>query len=365
MTKPEGARADILIVDDIAENLEFLSAQLSAQGYYTRPVHSGKLALMAARASPPDIVLLDILMPEMDGYEVCQAFKSDGQLCDIPVIFISGLNETIDKVRAFQVGAVDFLTKPFQPEEMLARINTHLTLYWQRRELEQQRELKASFISMATHEFRTPLAVIKSTVDILLKYSDKLSEERRVEKLNVINQEVETLDQLIGEVLSFNRVDVGRVEFHLEETNMKVFCDGLVERLSELSETQSLIYTVEDDLDAAYVDVYLLNHILSNLLSNAFKYSSSGNPVYFHVSQDKENVIFKVADEGIGIPPDEQKYLFSPFYRASNASPFGGTGLGLAIVKQYVDRHGGSVHFESTVNVGTTFTVEIPRNNQR
>ncbi len=357
----EGVRADILIVDDIAENLEFLSSELSTHGYYTRPVNSGKLAIMAARASPPDLVLLDILMPEMDGYEVCQAFKTDHQIHDIPIIFISGLNETIDKVRAFQLGAIDYITKPFQLEEVLARIDTHVTLYRQRRELEQQRELKARFVSMATHEFRTPLAVIKTTADILLRYSDRLSAEERFEKLGTINKEVKALDELIGEVLSFNKMDMGRLEFHQEETDIRAFCDEIVHRFGVISGTQ-LICSVQDGVTFAYIDPHLLDHVLSNLLSNALKYSPSDSPVYLHVSQDKEHLTFKVVDEGIGIPPDEQKHIFSPFYRASNAAEFGGTGLGLAIVKQYVCRHGGSVHFESTEDLGTTFIVRIPRN---
>ena len=357
----EVARADILIVDDIAENLEFLSAELSAHRYYTRPVNSGKLALLAANASPPDLVLLDILMPDMDGYAVCQAFKTDGALSDIPIIFVSGLNETIDKVRAFQAGAVDYISKPFQLEELLARIETHLTLYRQRRELEQQRELKARFLSMASHEFRTPLAVIKSSVDILLHYSEKLSAERRIEKLRVIAQEVKEMDQLVGEVVSFNKIDMGRLEFHPEETDINAFCSKIVERFRAISGTESVIYDIEEGLASATFDPHLLDHVVSNLLSNALKYSPSGSHVYLHISQNKDHLIFKVVDQGIGIPVDEQKQMFSPFYRASNATPFGGTGLGLALVKQYVGRHGGSVHFESTENVGTTFIVRIPQ----
>jgi signal transduction histidine kinase len=358
----DGSRADILIVDDVVENLDFLSAELTVNGYYTRPVNSGKLALMAARASPPDIVLLDILMPEMDGYQVCEAFKTNPQIRDIPIIFISGLNETIDKVRAFQSGAVDYITKPFQLEEVLARINTHVTLYRQRQELEQQRQLKARFLSMATHEFRTPLAVIRSAADMLLRYSDRLSADEQAKRLNTINQEVAEMDQLIGEVLAYNRMDMGRLDFHPEAIDIKALCDKIVERFCTIADTRLLTYAVEDGLAPAAVDSRLMDHILSNLLSNAFKYSPSGNPVQFLVSQGEAYVVFKVADQGIGIPTEDQKHLFSPFYRASNAGRINGTGLGLAIVKQYVDRHGGSIHFESQENVGTTFIVQIPRN---
>jgi two-component system sensor histidine kinase/response regulator len=361
MMRQATARADILIVDDIAENLEFLSAELSAHRYDTRPVTSGELALMAARASPPDLVLLDILMPSMDGYEVCQAFKMDAQISDIPIIFISGLNETIDKVRAFQVGAVDYISKPFQFEEVLARIETHLTLYRQRRELEQQRDLKARFLSMASHEFRNPLAIIRANVETLIHYIDQISADKRIEKLRKIDREVMELNQLVSEVLLFNKMELTRLEFRPEEIDVKAFCGKIVDRFLELSDAQSMIYLVEDDVTLAFIDAYLLNHVLSNLLSNALKYSPSGKHVYLHVTQDIDYLIFKVIDQGVGIPLNEQKYIFSQFYRATNAASFEGTGLGLAIVKQYVTRHGGSVHFESAENVGTTFTVQIPR----
>ena len=126
----------------------------------------------------------------------------------------------------------------------------------------------------------------------------------------MINQEVKELDQLIGEVLSFNKVDMGRLEFHAEETDIKAFCDSIVERFRAISDTQSLVYTVEDGLTPTYVDTHLLDHVLSNLLSNAFKYSPSGSPVYLQVSQDDEGVIFKVVDEGVGIPLKNRNTCF-------------------------------------------------------
>src|ERR1017187_7826016 len=189
--KPEkglGQPASILVVDDAPANLQVLTGMLKDRGYKTRPVPSGKLSLQAAKAHRPDLILLDINMPEMNGYEVCEHLKADDQLKGIPVIFISALNEQMDRVKAFAIGGVDYLTKPFQMEELHARVETHLKLRRLQIELEEtnaqlakangvlcrkQEELsdlhhrKDEFLAMLSHELRNPLAPILNAVHLL------------------------------------------------------------------------------------------------------------------------------------------------------------------------------------------------------
>ena len=166
---------NVIVVDDTPANLQLLTGMLKERGYKVRPVPSGKLALQAAKNDPPDLILLDIMMPEMDGYEVCERLKADEKLREIPVIFISALNETMDKVRAFGVGGVDYVTKPFQFEEVDARVRTHLELQRQRRKLKENyeqlrrlEELRDNLVHMIVHDLRNPLTGISGFLDLAL-----------------------------------------------------------------------------------------------------------------------------------------------------------------------------------------------------
>jgi two-component system, sensor histidine kinase and response regulator len=173
---------NILVVDDTPENLELLMSLLGERGYTVRPAVNGELALKSAQSNPPDIILLDIRMPEMDGYEVCRQLKAGTTTRNIPVIFLSALDETLDKIKAFEVGGVDYVTKPFQSEEVIARVETQLELYRQRREIEALREkekrhseernkLKDQFVQMVSHDLKNPLSVIVTYLGLLKRTS--------------------------------------------------------------------------------------------------------------------------------------------------------------------------------------------------
>lgn len=201
-------RGDILIVDDLADNLRLLSSNLSSYGYRTRAVKNGSMALIGAKAMPPDLILLDIRMPEMDGYEVCRQLKADPQLRDIPIIFLSALDETEDKVRAFQAGGADYITKPFQMEEVLARVNTQLTIQVLKRQVaEQQQQLNQLLTPAAELPTSQPTDQIQQdmseAIATILDYSDRLSQYPAIDPeqltaLRTIHQAGEKLLQLVA-----------------------------------------------------------------------------------------------------------------------------------------------------------------------
>lgn len=372
---PSDIKGNILIVDDTPNNLRLLSSMLARQGYEVRSAISGSVALMAVRTVPLDLILLDINMPKMNGYEVCERLKADPETREIPVIFLSALGEPLDKVQAFQVGGVDYITKPFQVEEVLARVENHLTL--RRVQIELQRakaealralaqeqelnRLKTEFVSMISHDFRTPLTSIQGFAELVHYGGEAVTEEMRDRYFGKIDAAVEHMLYLLDEVLLIGSIEAGKTQCQLAIVEIEKFCRDICEALELSDEKQHPIYFSSDQCcNTIEVDQVLLRRILTNLLSNAIKYSNQNSPVYLKVYCDERNVVFEIKDEGIGIPIENQPRLFTTFYRCSNVGQIKGTGLGLAVVKKCVDVHQGEIHLESQEGIGTTVTVKLP-----
>lgn len=373
--QPAGAKGNILIVDDTPNNLRLLSSMLTKQGYEVRSAISGSVALMAIRTVPLDLILLDINMPKMNGYEVCQQLKADEQTRDIPVIFLSALGEPLDKVQAFQVGGVDYITKPFQVEEVLARVENHLILRRMQVELQQAKadalkaleqeqelnRLKSEFVSMISHDFRSPLTSIQGFAELLRYGGEALTNDMRDRYFDKVNSAVDHMLYLLDEVLLIGSLEAGKTECQPTATEIERFCRDICETLQLSDNNQHLIkFSCNCYHDHVYVDQVLLRRILTNLISNAIKYSSENTEINFRLSCDGQSMTFQIQDEGIGIPKENQPNLFKTFYRCNNVGQIKGTGLGLAVVKRCLDTHQGSIHFESEEGKGTIVTVSLP-----
>ncbi|AYQ28822.1 MULTISPECIES: ATP-binding protein [unclassified Polaromonas] len=242
-----------------------------------------------------------------------------------------------------------------------ARLQAELT---QRQTLQRQTELndmKSRFISVASHEFRTPLAFILSSAELLKHYGDRLPEPEKAEVINTIETGVQRMTQMLDRVLLLGKVEAQMLEFKPEQINLQTLCQNLVEdaRIQHSQTGCELALEFEARPAVGLFDEKLLRHIFGNLLSNAIKYSPQGGKVLFRVSSLDGRVAFEVADQGIGIPAEELPHLFEWFHRASNVGEIQGTGLGLAIVKNSIDLHGGHIEVASTVGQGTRFTVRI------
>jgi two-component system, sensor histidine kinase and response regulator len=369
-------KGNILIVDDTPNNLRLLSSMLSQQGYEVRSAISGSMALRAVHTVQPDLILLDINMPIMDGYEVCLQLKADEKTNEIPVIFLSALSESIDKVQAFRVGGADYITKPFQIEEVLARVENQLALRSMQIDLQQARlealkaleqekelnRLRSEFVSMVSHDFRNPLTSIQGFAELLRYGQQNLTEEIQNRYFGKINAAIAQMLNLLDEVLLIGSVDAGKVHCQPICLNLEQFCRDLTEMI-ELSagDRHKICLTCTGTCTAVELDPTLLNKILSNLLSNAIKYSPAGGLIQFDIHCQDNLVTFRIQDEGIGIPLENQAHLFESFYRCSNVGQIKGTGLGLAVVKQCVDIHLGKILIESQEAVGTSIVVVLPR----
>jgi signal transduction histidine kinase len=214
---------------------------------------------------------------------------------------------------------------------------------------------------MASHEFRTPLATILAASDLLKRFNHKLSEEKKQNHLNKIQTEVRNMTRLLEDVLIIGKAEAKKIDFHPLPLDLNQFCQDILEEIEMATAATHIIkFQIEGDCQNANIDQKLLRQILVNLLSNAVKYSPANSTVIFKVIHQLEKIIFKIQDQGIGIPVKDKPHLFNPFHRASNAINIPGTGLGLAIVNNAVELHGGTIEVESEVGLGTTFTVCLP-----
>ncbi len=351
--------ANLLIVDDTPANLRLLIDMLREQGYAVRGVRSGERALATAKADPPDIVLLDINMPEMDGYEVCQRFKADERLAAIPIIFLSALDEALDKVKAFEVGGVDYISKPFQLEEVLARIDNHLTLSRVQERLRQADRAKSTFLANMSHEIRTPMNAILGYAQILADHPALDAQLRPA--VDIIRTSGDHLLGLINDILDLSKIEAGREELHPVDFDLSGFATGLSAMFRLRCEQKGLLWEEEVALEKqrVFADENKLRQILVNLLGNAVKFTGEGSVRLQIAVVEGRRFRFVVEDTGPGIDPQHQAAIFDPFHQDAEGLAQGGTGLGLTIARRHVELLGGELALESQPGRGTRFSFEV------
>jgi signal transduction histidine kinase len=363
-TSPNG---NILIVDDTPANLRLLSSMLVEQGHKVRSVINGQMALTATQAAPPDLILLDINMPDMNGYEVCERLKADEAARDIPIIFISALDATEDKVKAFNVGGVDYITKPFQLEEVVARVKTHLALRnlqrSLRREILERDKLIAELDAYAhtvAHDLKNPLGTLIGFSSMLETSYTELSDEQLHLCVNTIARSSRKMTNIVEELLllaSVRKEDVGA-----DLLDMAAITAEALERLADMiAEYQAEIITPETwPLAQGYAP--WVEEIWTNYISNGLKYG--GDPPRVELGgrtpdEPDRQVCFWVRDNGAGLSPEDQARLFTPFTQIHQARAKG-HGLGLSIVERIVVKLGGQVGVESQVDQGSVFFFTLP-----
>lgn len=375
-------QGNIVIVDDTPANLRLLSNMLTEQGYKVRSVINGPMALTAIHAAPPDLILLDIRMPGMDGYEVCATLKADPQTRDIPVIFISALDEIQDKVKAFTVGGVDYVTKPFQFEEVLARVETHLALRRLQRQLQEEiiardkliAELDA-YAHTVAHDLKNPLTVLVGYSELLEKRHAQLPPEQLTHNLHAIATGARRMTNIVNELLLLASVRQ-MSEIKLTPLNMAHIVTEVQARLEDMLQRANATLKVANDWPTALGYGPWVEEIWVNYISNAIKYGGNPDqhiPPYIELGWDwapvestnagetasASRIRFWVRDNGPGIPPEQQQRLFTPFERLNQARAEG-HGLGLSIVQRIADKLGGTVGVHSVVGAGSTFSFTLP-----
>jgi signal transduction histidine kinase len=359
-------KGNILVVDDTPANLRLLANMLTGQGYKVRSVINGPMALTATRAAHPDLILLDINMPGMNGYEVCETLKEDEETREIPIIFISALDEIQDKVKAFTVGGVDYITKPFQFEEVLARVETHLALRNMRRQLQaanvklekQVQELDA-FAHTVAHDLKNPLGGVIGYAEFLIDEfsagytASAMPVDEFSDMLQGIMRSGCKMNRIIDELLLLAQLREGDME--VRPLDMAAVVSEVQQRLAYMIERYQAEIVLPETWPAALGYAPWVEEVWANYISNALKYG--GEPPYVELGVTSlldGRLRFWVRDNGKGLSPDAQAKLFAPFTRLHQVRAEG-QGLGLSIVQRIVERLGGDVGVESEKGQGSTF----------
>jgi signal transduction histidine kinase len=361
-TKPEKSHGSVLVVDDQDANLEIVGALLGDAGYQVMRAASGPQAVESALAHRPDLILLDMMMPGMDGFAVCKELKASPELAPIPVIFVTAAQQRDLLVRAFHEGAVDFIFKPFVPEELLARVATHLSLKLIRDRLERTAREREDLANLVAHDLKNPLSSILFTAEMGADSGSDQSEMRR---------SFELIRTSARDALGFIRVYLeqrahGAVAAVIPSAVLILdTVDTVVEYDMPRMRAQGMRLIVEpiDPEACVHADPMALRNALHNLFTNAMKYAADGGEAELSVRRGAPGFWqLRVSDRGWGIPRDRQQQLFKRFIRLAEHDPSDGlsSGLGLALTKQSIESFGGQLWYEDRPGGGAMFIIELP-----
>ena len=362
----------ILAVDDIATNIMLLKAVLSRAKYKIVTASGGFEALEKVAAVNPDLILLDIMMPDLDGYEVLKRLKADPAHEDIPVIFLTALHNPEDIVKGFKFGASDYISKPFNHEELITRVAHHIylaaaqrTIMQQRDELQATVEARDKMYSVIAHDLRSPIGTLKMVFNMLsINLSADQIGEDSFEMISMGNNITESTFMLLDNLLKWTKSQIGRMNTVFQEVDIS----EVVLFASKMSDVVAQVKNIEVEYDipgpiTVSCDVDMVKTIMRNLMSNAIKYSQEGGKIVVSVRETPTHAAISVRDNGIGIKEEDIAKLLNPetHYTTYGTKNEEGSGLGLQLVQDLTLRNGGELTIESKEGEGSTFTFTIAK----
>ncbi len=380
MPDPSAPRpAPILVVDDDQRNVRLMESILRTQGYPVVRAYDGEEALRLIDAEKPDLVLLDVMMPKMSGFEVCQRLKGRYETRLLPVIMVTALNALEDKVQALEIGADDFLSKPINKVELLAKVRATLRVKSlqdeverQKKELEERNQeliriqgFKESMTQMVVHDLKNPLAGIMGNIQLIQMQRSEMTEAKLEELLTRTQESSRQLMRMIVNILDIGKLEEQKMPIHLEPVQLHAVVRDNVAELTSLSARDGirLESRVRPDLPAVRADRELVSRVVANLLNNAFKHTPSGGEVVVDAQQEGDDLVLTVRDTGEGIPEDLQPYIFDKFVAGESVAGrrrMYDSGLGLTFCKLVVQSHRGRIWIKSRPGEGTTVFVSLP-----
>lgn len=361
----------ILVVDDVTSNVLLLKALLANARFNVVIACNGKETLERVTAEKPDLILLDVMMPDMDGFEVARYLRNDPEASAIPIIFLTALNSTEDIVKGFQVGANDFITMPFHKEELIIRVTHQVSLVAAKRTiLSQTEELRKTIegrdklYSVIGHDLRSPMGSIKMVLNMLiLNLPCSAIGDEMYELLTVANQTTEDVFALLDNLLKWTKSQIGKLRVVCQDIDLVEVVQGAIEIFTMVAAIKkiSIRFQAPDEL-AIYADIDMIKTVVRNLLSNAIKFSNENSEIVVTINEKDGMAVVCVKDSGCGITEDNQKKLL---HTNTHFSTFGtnneeGSGLGLLLCKNFVQENGGQLWFDSVPGKGSMFGFTIP-----
>ncbi len=357
----------LLIVDDIPVNLKLLLIYLNELGFNINVASDGESALEQVTLCEPDLILLDVMMPGMDGFDTCKHLKANEKTRNIPVIFMTALSDTVNKIKGFEAGAVDYITKPIQREEVLARVTAHLTLRRQQKTLEKQKfelqqqnsELEA-FAHTVAHDLKNPISLITGFSTIVLDTLPASTDSELLEYIQDIEQAGSKMAHIVDALLLLASTRIGEIIMEPIHNMADVVNQAQLHLVQMIKEYQAEII-LPKTWPAAQGYAPWIEEVWTNYLTNGLKYGAKPPRLELGATPDKNGYIrFWVRDNGQGFAQEEQDNLFIPFTNIGHRARIEGHGLGLSIVQRIIERCGGEVGAESNGEQGNTFYFTLP-----
>jgi two-component system sensor histidine kinase/response regulator len=360
----------ILIVDDVMSNVLLLKILLTNEKYQVCTANCGNMCIEQAKAEKPDLILLDVMMPDISGFDAAQILKKDPETAHIPIIFLTALNNPSDLVHGFQVGANDFLTKPFNKEELVVRVFHQIKLVAATRIIEHQNEeLRATIsnrdkmYSVIAHDLRSPMASIRMVLNLVVNaMSPDIIGPELFELLDKANRESEDVHDLLDNLLKWTKSQTGRLNVVRQDLDLNDIIPGVVDIFEMIAQTKKidLKYQGSSKPVVVYADNDMLKTVVRNFLSNAIKFSSENSSIEITLSEEGDFAKVSVRDHGVGIAPERIDSIFKKGETTYGTGGEEGSGLGLQLCADFARKIGGDVMVESTLGEGSTFSVLVP-----
>lgn len=356
-------KSNILIVDDIVNNFQVLAYSLKKAGYTLTFSSNGPDAIKNVHSKHFDLILLDIMMPGMDGYEVCRILKADDKTSQIPIIFITAKTDSQSLIHAFDLGAVDYITKPFKFPEILARVKTHITLKNTTKELMNSNAMKDKLLSIIAHDLRGPIGNFGAAIELLLDGYNDFDANFVVETLEEIQKSASGVNDLLQNLLEWANCKNEVFDYNPHQINLNAIILSTINLLEGSASLKSITINFDSLIHVlAFADENMVSTIIRNLLSNAIKYSHPKSIVKLEISSDENAVKVSVVDQGVGIDAEKMKMIFLSEHIQSTYGTLNekGTGLGLKLCKDFVEKNKGVISVESEVGLGSVFSFSLP-----
>lgn len=366
------AEFKLLVVDDVQTNVLLLKALLGKEGYGILVANNGQEALEVIRNENPDLILLDVMMPGMDGFEVAERLKSEEFRCEIPIIFLTALDDTQSIVNGFKLGVGDFISKPFRKEELMVRIKHQLSLVAARRIIEEKNEELRKTIagrdkmySVIAHDLRSPMASMKMLLNTIMMSVEKDKIDPDIfDMLEMSNKTSEEVFSLLDNLLKWTKSQLGKLTVIPQKLDISGLADGVVEVMNSVAEVKHIkLIRTDHESFFVYVDIEMIKSILRNLISNAVKFSNPDSEIKVGIKAEDGKVIVSVTDSGKWIKKEDQHKLLkdSTHFTTYGTNSEEGSGLGLLLCRDFARKNGGELWFESEENLGSVFSFSLPQ----